>query len=253
MRWWIFLLAAGSLCNNCKVSDYSSSARPVSHQLWDTLLQDHVTEAGWVDYEGLRKDTVRLNRYLDLLRRHHPNDRHWRREEQLAYWINAYNAFTVQLILQHYPVESIKDIKRGIPFVNSVWDLKFIRIEERTYDLNNIEHGILRARFEEPRIHFAVNCASVSCPALRNRAYTAEELDAQLDRAARAFLRDPLRNRIRPPGRAELSRIFSWYRGDFRPDLITYLNSFLETPLAEHAEIRFMDYDWRLNETGVVE
>jgi hypothetical protein len=247
MRWWIFLLAAGSLFSACKVSDYSSSARPVSHQLWDSLLQAHVTDAGQVDYRGFQSDSLRMSRYLALLRSHHPNDAHWSREEQLAYWINAYNAFTVQLILQHYPVRSIKDIKKGIPFLNSVWDLKFIRIEERTYDLNNIEHGILRRQFEEPRIHFALNCASVSCPTLWNHAYTAKGLDGQLDRAARAFLQDPQRNRIRPPDRAELSKIFAWYKGDFEPDLITYLNTYLDPPLPEDAAIEFLDYDWGLN------
>lgn len=244
----ILLLAAGWLFSGCKVREYTSAAQPVTHELWDSLLQAHVSPAGWVDYSGFQKDQALLNRYLKQLGDHHPNDAHWSRNEQLAYWINAYNAFTVQLILRHYPVAGIKDIRNGIPFLNSVWDIQFIEIEERTYDLNNIEHGILRSQFEEPRIHFALNCASVSCPKLWNRAYTAEDLDAQLDRAALEFLDDPLRNRIQERQRVELSKIFSWYKGDFQPDLITFLNRYVDPPLAQDTRIQYLDYDWDLND-----
>ena len=182
--------------SSCKVSKVESEARPVSHAIWDSLLQQHVSKAGKVDYKGFIKDSTRLNQYLELLSSNHPNDDLWTAEERLAYWINAYNAFTVKLIIDHYPVRSIKDIKNGIPFVNTVWDIKFIQIEGETYDLNNIEHGIIRARFNDPRIHFAVNCASVSCPRLSNHAYVADQLDEQLNASARAFLGDLSKNQI---------------------------------------------------------
>ena len=110
---------------------------------------------------------------MEELRKGHPNDKHWTETEQLAYWINAYNAFTVELILDHYPVASIRDIKEGVPFINSVWDIDFIKIEGKTYSLNDIEHRILRREFDEPRIHFAIVCASISCPKLRNEAFEA--------------------------------------------------------------------------------
>jgi hypothetical protein len=233
----------------CSVGKVQSEARPISHQLWDTLLKEHVSSDGWVDYAGLKADQDRLDAYLDLLQRHHPNEAYWSREEQLAYWINAYNAFTVKLIVDHYPVGSIKDIKNGVPFVNTVWDIKFIEIQGQTYDLNNIEHGIIRSQFEDPRIHFAVNCASVSCPILRNEAYTANRLDAQLDEAARYFLQDEVRNQVTPEN-LRLSKIFLWYQGDFKKEgkLIDFLNRYSPVSIQSDADIEYLDYNWQLNE-----
>lgn len=232
--------------SSCKVKDYPSDARPVSHALWDSLLQAHVTPDGWVDYEGFIADSSRLQDYLTLLSNHHPNTRHWSRAERKAYWINAYNAFTVKLIVDHYPVPGIKEIKKGIPFVNTVWDIKFIRIEDATYDLNNIEHGILRPKFKDPRIHFAVNCASVSCPPLSNRAYVAERLDAQLDEAARRFLADERRN-IVTPDTLKLSKIFSWYAMDFPKPIQQYVNQFTPLEVRPDAKVEHLGYDWNLN------
>jgi hypothetical protein len=235
---------------SCKVSKVESEARPISHILWDSLLQQHVSVAGKVDYQGFIEDSTRLNDYLDLLSSKHPNDKFWTREERLAYWINVYNAFTVKLIVDHYPVQSIKDIKNGIPFVNSVWDIKFIQIEGETYDLNNIEHGIIRARFDDPRIHFAINCASVSCPNLSRRAYVAEQLDEQLDAAARAFLSDQSKNQL-SEGQVKLSKIFLWYGMDFKKDgksVVEYIEQFTSSPIDKGAKVEYMDYDWSLNE-----
>lgn len=248
MRFYHLLFVIGIVwfIQSCKVSDYQSDARPVTHELWDSLVHEHVTESGLVDYEGFIADSNRLNQYLDLLSRHHPNDEHWSRDERLAYWINAYNAFTVKLIVDHYPVESIKDIKNGIPFVNTVWDIKFIKIEGREYDLNNIEHGIIRPKFDEPRIHMAVNCAAISCPKLQNEAYTAEKLDAQLDQASREFLSNEDKNVI-TPDQLKLSKIFSWYRGDF-DSVIEFVDQHTETDIKENPEVEYLDYNWALNE-----
>lgn len=243
------VLLSFALLSSCKVSDYASDAKPITHTLWDSLVREHVDEAGLVDYEGFIADSSRLNAYLELLGNHHPNNRHWTRDERLAYWINAYNAFTVKLIVDHYPVESIKDIKNGIPFVNTVWDIKFIDIEGRTYDLNNIEHGIIRPKFEEPRIHFAVNCAAVSCPKLADRAYTAEQLDAQLTQAAESFLEDEQKNHLRP-GQIKISKLFTWYQGDFTANgrtLIEYLNQYAPIGIEKEATIDYMEYNWALN------
>jgi len=247
-----FLLHLTLISSSCAVKNYSSDSQPIRHELWDSLVQQHVTSEGWVDYQGFIRDSTRLNTYLELLKKNHPNDKYWSRDQQLAYWINAYNAFTVKLIVDHYPVASIKDIKNGIPFVNTVWDLKFIQIEGATYDLNNIEHGIIRARFEEPRIHFAVNCASKSCPQLRNEAFTAERLDEQLTDQARAFLGDPTKNVITPT-RLQLSRIFQWYRGDFtgKGSFIDFLNGFSPVRIDKEAKIDYLDYDWSLNESQI--
>lgn len=245
------ILSLMTSLQSCGVKDYQSSARPIKHTLWDSLLKTHVDEQGWVDYKGFIQDSNKVNKYLRLLETHHPNDK-WSTNEQKAYWINLYNAFTVKLIMDHYPTPSIKDIKKGIPFVNTVWDIKFIHIEDATYDLNNIEHGILRPKFKDPRVHFAVNCASYSCPALRNEAYTAKKLDQQLDDAARKFLTDPNKNIITPTD-IQLSKIFSWYRGDFKingGNIIDFLNKYSPTKIEKNASIHYLDYQWTLNEQG---
>ena len=242
------LLALLSL-SSCKVADYASTSKPVDHHIYDSLLRQHVNEAGFVDYQGFLADSTRFNEYLTQLSNNHPNEKNWSKNERLAYWINAYNAFTIRLIIDHYPVESIKDIKNGIPFVNTVWDIKFIRIEDATYDLNNLEHGIIRPKFKDPRIHFAVNCASFSCPKLLNRAYTAEKLDAQLDQAARDFLADPSKNII-GEDEVQLSKILLWYRGDFKKydKIIDFVNAYGPMQVDRKVKVSYIPYNWSLNE-----
>lgn len=244
---FIFIAIAFNISfTTCKVSDYASDSEPVSHEIWDSLLREHVTEAGNVDYQGFIRDSLKLNKYLDLLSKNHPNDKNWNKEAQLAYWINAYNAFTVKLIVNHYPIQSIKDIKKGIPFVNTVWDIKFIKIEDRTYDLNNIEHGIIRSKFKDPRIHAAVNCASISCPKLQNRAFTGNQLNEQLDQAARDFINDKSKNDITAQ-KAMLSSIFNWYRMDF-DSVRDFINQYSSVKLTSDTKIDYLEYDWNLNE-----
>lgn len=236
-------------CSNCRAIRRDVTSRPVTHEQFDALLRKHVRADGFVDYKAFVRDSNALNRYLNLLESAHPNDKSWSRNEQMAYWINAYNAYTIQLILRNYPVASIKDIKKGVAFVNSVWDLKFIKIQGYTYDLNNIEHNILRPVFKDARVHAAVNCASYSCPKLRNEAYTAGNLEAQLDAAMRGFVNDPLRNRISAE-KAEISEIFKWFRGDFERNgsLRDFLNQYSAVKITEKTEISHIDYDWALNE-----
>jgi hypothetical protein len=236
-------------CSNCRAIKRETDSAPVSHEAWDALLKKHVSPDGWVDYKGFVRDSNELNRYLRLLESAHPNDKSWSRNEQMAYWINAYNAFTIQLVGRNYPVASIKDIKKGIAFVNSVWDIKFIKIQGFTYDLNNIEHNILRPVFKDARIHAAVNCASYSCPKLLNEAYTSAQLDAQLDAAMRDFVNDPLRNRI-GADKAEISEIFKWFKGDFERggSLRDFLNKYSNIKITERTSITHIDYDWALND-----
>lgn len=246
---WVIIFISTTMIPSCKVKDYKSTSRPISHELWDDLLQKYVSEDGKVNYQGFINDSLQLNQYLELLRNNHPNEKNWKRDQRLAYWINAYNAFTLKLVTDHYPVNSIKDIKKGIPFINSVFDLKFIRIEAATYDLNNIEHGIIRAKFNDARIHFALNCASGSCPNLHKRAYTATQLDRQLDQAARNFLSDNSKNMLKPES-VQLSKIFSWYRGDFKKEgsLIDFINRYAPVQMNKDAKIDYLKYDWGLNE-----
>ena len=233
------------------MSKLDSDSKPVSHAIWDELLKEHVDEYGLVDYQGLQSDSVRLREYLSILETAHPNDSNWTEKERLAYWINAYNAYTMELILDYYPVVGIKEIKNGIPFVSTVWDIKFIKIQEREYNLNNIEHGIIRKYFDEPRIHFALVCAAMSCPKLQRFAYTADELDEQLDTAGESFLNDPYRNKI-GKDLTRLSKLLDWYWGDFKDkyeDRQALINKYHDgVKVTEATEIEFLDYNWALND-----
>ena len=232
----------------CAGPTIQSESKPVDHSPWSRLLQNHVSEQGKVDYKGFVKDSLLLNEYLTTLGNNHPNKKFWSRDEQLAYWINAYNAFTVQLIVRNYPVESIKDLGGSIYKINTAWDIKFIKIESEVYDLNNIEHDIIRSNFDEPRIHFAVNCASKSCPLLMNLAFTAAELETQLESIAIKFVNSG-QNDISPE-KAELSRIFKWFNGDFteKMTLVEFLNQYSDVKLKADADINYKEYDWTLNE-----
>lgn len=226
-------------------------APSVSHAIWDKLLKSHVDKEGFVDYKGFIRDSTKLNEYLGLLSAANPKAGNWSRDEQMAFWINAYNAFTVKLIIDSYPVSSIKDIKKGIAFVNSVWDIQFIKIGGDTYDLNNIEHKMLRSKFKDARIHAAINCASYSCPDLRNEAYTAEKLDKQLTDAMRKFVNDPRRNKVSAK-KAEISEIFKWFRKDFTREagsIRGFLNRYADKKLDANGKISHLNYNWNLNES----
>ncbi len=219
-----------------------------SHQQWDKLLKKHVYASGMVNYKCFQKDKAELDAYLKTLSNNPPQNT-WNENEQKAYWINAYNAFTISLILKHYPVKSIKDIAGKIYKINTPWDIKFINIGGEKYDLNNIEHRILRKKYDDPRIHFALVCASISCPRLRNEAYSAAKLNVQLENAGREFLNDKSKNRI-STNKAELSKYFSWYKGDFTKNtsLAEFLNRYSNVKLNAKADIDFLNYNWNLNE-----
>ncbi|TVR88981.1 MAG: DUF547 domain-containing protein [Saprospirales bacterium] len=230
----------------------TSSPTPPSHEIWTELLQKHVDNEGVVNYRGFIRDRVKLNQYLNKLSTNPPDKDKWTDAEQLAYWINVYNAFTVKLIIDHYPVESIKDIggRINIPFVNSPWDIKFVDIGGKKIHLNAVEHAIIRVEFDEPRIHFAVNCASYSCPILLNEAYEADKLEEQLERQTVRFMNDERFNIINSPEEAKISRLFRWYSGDFKVDgqnVVDYINRYSDVKLNSNARIRYIDYDWSLN------
>lgn len=225
-----------------------SQSKTISHDIFDQLLKKHVNSKGSVNYAALKKDSIILNSYLKNVS-DNPPTASWAQTDQLAYWINVYNAFTLSLVAKNYPVKSIKDIRPGISFINSVWDIKFIKIGNNTYDLNNIEHSILRKKFNEPRIHFAINCASYSCPRLRNEAYTAAKLDQQLTEAAKEFLADTTKNEIKPD-KIDISKIFDWFTADFKKNgsLIDFLNKYSPVKINTKATINYKDYVWSLND-----
>ncbi len=248
-----------------------AQAAAFDQSAWDALLKKHVTplrngQATQVDYAGFVADHGRLKQYLASVSTVKPAEfDSWDKPSQLAFLINAYNAFTVELILGAYPdVKSIKDLGS---LLRSPWKKSFIPLLGETRSLDDIEQGMIRkaGRFDEPRIHFAVNCASIGCPSLRPEAYVGEHLDAQLEDAARNFLSDRTRNRLEGKS-LKLSSIFKWYRGDFEKGWhgATSLPAFLalyRQPLeldegavtrlkAGEIGIDFLDYDWRLNSTA---
>lgn len=250
MRCFIFIVLFVAVVFGSCTATPTSNAAPVDHSAWDKLLKKHVNDKGFVNYTAFKKDYDELKKYLDMLSASAPNGK-WSKEEQLAYWINAYNAFTVQLILDHYPgISTIKDIgsKIKIPFVSDAWTVKFITIGGKKMDLNNIEHGIIRKKFDEPRIHFALVCAAKSCPPLRNEAFVAEQLDKQLDEQARDFMNDKVKNNV-TKNKAEISKIMDWYGGDFtkKMPLVDWINKYAAIKIDKNTPISYMDYNWDLN------
>lgn len=214
-----------------------------------------------VDYAGMAREHALLKGYLDRLGAVREADfRRWPKKERLAFLINAYNAWTVELVLTAWPdLDSIKDLGS---LLSSPWKKRFIPLLGKTRSLDDIEHKMIRAKgvYDEPRIHFAVNCASIGCPALRPGAYTAARLDSQLADATRRFLSDRTRNRL-ADGRLEVSSVFKWYGEDF--DRVGGLRVFLASQSKSlgltnvqrqslrdgSLDIIFLDYDWRLNAT----
>ena len=160
---------------------------------------------------------------------------------QLAFWINAYNAFTVDLIIKHYPVTSIKEIKN--PWKQRLW-----KLGNTMYSLGEIEHDILR-KMKEPRIHFAIVCASYSCPKLLNEAYNTDNIEQQLSNASKDFLSDQKRNYI-TKDTLKISKIFDWFSRDFKQNgsLIDFLNLYASVEISPKAKISYQDYNWALNE-----
>ena len=228
-------ISAFSLMNLAKAEDGSNQM----HQVWDELLQKYVSNDGMVDYQGI-KDDPRFGRYITVLQKM-TSKSDWSDEEKMAYWINAYNAFAIKLVTDNYPLESIMDLEK--PF-----EKKFIKIGSRTFSLNEIENEMLRKPFGDPRIHFGVNCASISCPKLSNRAFTADNLDEQLDTLTTEFVNNSEKNRI-TPNAITVSKIFEWYKSDFTKEgsLIEWLNQYSDTQINANASISYLEYDWNLN------
>lgn len=218
----------------------SLPANPPSHEAWDALLKKYVSATGKVNYKGIKADKTKLEDYLKTLSSDAP-EASWSKPEQMAYWINAYNAFTVKLIVDNYPLPSINKLHGGKP-----WDHKWIKIGGKTYSLNNIENDILRPQFKDARIHFAVNCAAKSCPPLLNTAWTASNLNANLDAQAKKFINNTAFNKLSTK-KVEVSKIFEWYAEDFGK-IIDFINKYAATKVSAKAKVSYVEYDWGLNE-----
>jgi hypothetical protein len=227
-----------------------------THAAWGALLERHVVEvdegkASRVRYDGMARERTALKKYLDTLSATPRSEFDaWTRAEQMAFLINAYNAFTVEKILGRYPdIRSIWDYGKlfGNPFKD-----EFFSLLGRRASLDWIEHDTLRKRYRDPRLHYALNCASIGCPMLRAEPYLPPRLEAQLDDQARRFLSDATRNRFRD-GRLEVSKIFDWYKEDFEPrgEYFARYAALLGADAAgiRNAPISFLDYDWALNDS----
>lgn len=210
-----------------------------SHSVFDGLLKAHVTSNGVVDYAGLKSKESKLDEYLNILENHGPETT-WNRDQELAFWINAYNAYTIKLILKNYPVARITDLHGGKP-----WDVKWIKLDDKTLSLNNIENDIIRPKYNEPRIHFAVNCAAKSCPLILNAAYKAKTLESQLESQTKKFVNNPAFNTL-GKNAIEVSKIFDWYGEDFG-SVASFFLRYADTTVKPNAKVSFKEYDWSLN------
>lgn len=216
-----------------------------NHQIWEELLTTHVSISGEVDYPAFVKQQEKLKAYLSSLSKNPPQN-NWSEAKKKAYLINVYNAFTVQLIIENYPLESIKDIG-GI--WSSPFKKKFIKLGNETYSLDEIEKDML-LKIGDARVHFAINCASYSCPKLHHQAFTASNIEEKLEQLTSAFINDTKLNSIRKD-QAELSKIFKWYKSDFEDEagsLIEFINRYAEEKISSDAKISYKEYNWSLNE-----
>lgn len=225
---------------------------------FDNVLKEHVkiTETGSTfAYAKLKRKPVQFIRYLKNASRVSEKEFNtFSREQQIAFLINAYNGFTIQLVMDNYPTTSIKKIKGLSP---SPWKVNFIRLLGKSMNLDNIETDWLRNKYNDPRIHFATNSSTVSSPHLRNEAYVASRLDEQLDDQARTFLRNARHNKIKPEEKKlELSKLFSWYKEDFTKDqpLQKFVSKYITDDKniqaaleKEEFSVDYLDYDWDLN------
>jgi len=224
------------------------AAPTVDHHLYAELLKAYVND-GVVDYRGFKNHEAKLDRYLHMLAK--TDTRALSRNEQFAFYINAYNAWTIKLILSDYPgIKSIKDL--GSIF-KSPWKKKIAHIDGKVLTLDNIEHDILRSRFKDPRIHFAVNCASKSCPPLLSKPYEGDILDEQLTQVTEKFINNPEYNRLKG-NTLYVSRIFDWYADDFNDDIVGFFLKYARgktlAKLKENRseiDVEYLDYDWSLN------
>jgi Protein of unknown function, DUF547 len=239
------------------------------HAGWDALVKKHVrwlpdNKQSRVDYAGFQRDRAELKKVLSAMGAvSRAEFDPWPREQRMAFLINAYNAFTVELILTRYP--DLKSIKELGSFLQSPWKKQFFTLLGEGRHLDWIEHEQLRPLYKDPRVHAAVNCASIGCPALRNEAFTATKLEAQLEDGMQRFLADRTRNRVRD-GKLEVNAIFNWFKQDFEQgqqgfttveDVFAKYAALLSDKPDEQAQlrdkalaVRHLDYDWSLNDAG---
>ncbi len=235
----------------CSASNGFTAVGESIHASWTELLEKHVKN-GVVDYTAFKADKEKLDTYLNMLDQTNPDN--LSKEDQLALYMNAYNAYTVKLILENFTDgKPVTSIKRLGGFFSGPWKIKFVKIGGTTYTLDNVEHDIIRPRFKEPRIHFAINCAAKSCPPLISTAYEGKIVDSQLEENTIAFINDPKSNYLEG-NTLYASKIFSWFSEDFPGGTAAFVRKYargtLKTKLDEVGDsisVKYLDYDWSLN------
>ena len=212
--------------------------------IFDSLLQKNVDKTGRVDYQSLKNNETLLDNYLAYIQNNEPT-KDWSSNKKKDFWINTYNAYTIKIILNNYPLKSIRDIKID---GKTAWKIPFVKVGQKRYTLDQIEHEILRKKFNDPRIHVGINCASVSCPRLWNFAFTEDNIAYSLDNLMKVFINDTTRNKI-SKNNVALSEIFNWFSKDFIKNgtIINYLNTYAAIKISEKASIKYLTYDWSLN------
>lgn len=226
----------------------SMAVAEVDNRIYAALLKKYVKNSH-VNYDGFKQDERLLNEYLAILS--HANVKLLSEKSRFAFYINAYNAFTIKLVLTKYP--GINSIKETGSFFSNPWNQKFISLQGKTITLDHIEHKILRPKFKDPRVHFAINCASKSCPPLRDEPYEGQTLENQLNDQAESFINDK-KNTFIKQGTLFASKIFKWFEADFSDTPLLFIRRYATGELkeqldssGENIKIDYLDYDWTLN------
>lgn len=220
------------------------------YAVWTKVLEKNTKKIDGqvlVDYKQLKKTPEKLNQFLNNLESL-PKKKFYKfsKKEQLAFWINAYNAYTIKIVIENYPIKSIKDI--GSIF-SSTWSKRFISLFGEKMSLDGIEHKTIREQFEEPRIHFALNCASIGCPSLYQKAFIPSKLESQLVEVTNSFMKNKRKN-YRRANVYYISKIFDWYGEDFDKYTMgvqNFINKYLDQVKTKNVKIKYLDYDWNLN------
>ncbi len=250
-------LASPSKLELKKWSEFTTSSKiKLDHSIWDKILKKHITTRSQVTYFSYNKmssdDKKALTQYLSKMSTINPTSLN--KNEAKAYWINIYNAVTVEIVLKNYPIKSIRDIKSGF-FSSGPWDTEAFTVEGQSLTLNNIEHNILRPLFNDNRIHYAINCASYSCPNLSNTAYTHSNIESQLNNGAKIYINHSRGIKFIDSDEIEISSIWKWFKEDFGTseiNIIKHLQRYAEPELK--AKLISFDgsvnynYNWNLNE-----
>jgi len=231
--------------NICEKADiqYEDEYRKakVNYSIWEMMLKMYIDVKGNVNYKKFKENEEMLDDFLEVLAET-KIDKSWTEKDKIAFWINVYNAYTIKLILNNYPVESIKDIRKP-------WDRKFFIIDGEYLSLGAVEHEILRKKFTEPRIHFAINCASKSCPRIVQIPYTGKNLEKLLERQTKEYINNAAVNDVNKKS-YELSKLFSWFSKDFKKaegSVINFINKYSLVPISNQTNKGFKNYDWALN------